>query len=373
MKDTRWPWMVGIAAVGIVLVVLFTRSGNSVRTRTEQTNSGTDALDRKVEFLEEESRPRLAVRRPETAGEPAPPKPSTWQRLLAGDPEVCRLPREMVEAYVAKNQTNAESLLAAFQATGDMAFLKSAATNFPNDPAVLFQVVTRDAFPEARRQWLDQFKQAAPDNALANYLSAREYFKSGQPELALNELLEATQKRQFHDYTAEKIQSLEEMYLQAGKSVAESKALSMWSVPLPQLQQLRDLSREMTGLHQQYLGAGDTASADAMARVGLTLGRQLSAGQGANYLINQLVGLGIEKEFYGRLDPAKNYDFLRQPVADRLAQIQAQRQTFRNASQAFEIWLPTANEGEVVAYYDRLKLYGEAAALAWLQNRQGAR
>ena len=49
-------------------------------------------------------------------------------------------------------------------------------------------VLAHNAFPEARRQWLDAFKASSPDNSLANYLSAQDYFKNGQPEAAMKEL-----------------------------------------------------------------------------------------------------------------------------------------------------------------------------------------
>ena len=35
-------------------------------------------------------------------------------------------------------------------------------------------------------------------------------------------------------------------------------------------------------------------------------------------------------------------------------------------------WLGTASENDVIAYFDRLKLYGESGAVAWLQNRTTA-
>ncbi|HZL77623.1 MAG TPA: hypothetical protein VFC17_02135, partial [Candidatus Limnocylindrales bacterium] len=46
----------------------------------------------------------------------------------AGQP---KLPREKVEAWLAKHNRNASSLLAAFRAMGDTNYLNEAATNFP--------------------------------------------------------------------------------------------------------------------------------------------------------------------------------------------------------------------------------------------------
>ena len=76
---------------------------------------------------------------------------------------------------------------------------------------------------KARRQALDILKQAAPDNALANYLSAGNYFKSGQPEQAIEELQAGAAKLNFNDYTQDSIQSMTEAYMAAGYSEAEAK------------------------------------------------------------------------------------------------------------------------------------------------------
>ena len=49
-------------------------------------------------------------------------------------------------------------------------------------------VFDKDATPAELRQRLDAFEQSAPDNPLANYLSALDYFKSGQISQAVQEL-----------------------------------------------------------------------------------------------------------------------------------------------------------------------------------------
>ena len=87
------------------------------------------------------------------------------------------------------------SLLAAYRASGDRGLLEEAMKSYPTDPKVAFEAVfTEDTSPEQRRQWLNTFEQMAPDNALANYLSARDYFKAGQTDQAVQELTSAAGK-----------------------------------------------------------------------------------------------------------------------------------------------------------------------------------
>jgi hypothetical protein len=77
--------------------------------------------------------------------------------------------------------------------------------------------------PEDSRQQLDAFKQSAPDNPLANYLSALKHFESSQTDQAIQELVAACGKSKFQDYSVESILGLEEAYRKAGYSDVEAK------------------------------------------------------------------------------------------------------------------------------------------------------
>ena len=45
--------------------------------------------------------------------------------------------------------------------------------------------------PEEARQWADNFKQSAPGNTMADYASALNYMKSGQTDLAMQDMATA--------------------------------------------------------------------------------------------------------------------------------------------------------------------------------------
>src|SRR5207249_11426158 len=138
-----------------------------------------------------------------------------------------KLTAAQVEPYLNANRRNAASLLAAFRTTGDPALLEEAMQKYPNDPQVDFEAaIRREASPAERRQWLDAFKQSAPDNALANYLSALDHFKGGQTDQAVHDLVAASAKPRFQDYSSDRIQDDEEAYRAAGYTVAEAKVVA---------------------------------------------------------------------------------------------------------------------------------------------------
>src|ERR1039457_2353792 len=79
--------------------------------------------------------PNLTARSPQA--EPAPNARSTnlLARLINGK-ELPKLTLEQIESYLAANQRNAGTLLAAYQATGDKRWLQEAKEQYPNDPSV---------------------------------------------------------------------------------------------------------------------------------------------------------------------------------------------------------------------------------------------
>lgn len=290
--------------------------------------------------------------------------------LIDGE-ETPSLPREQIDRWLALNKTNAASLLAAAQLGHDRSLYFTALTNFPNDPRVLFAVAAPGRLPEMRRELLDRLKNAAPDNALADYLSARDHLKNGEPAQALEDLLAATGKKRFDDYTLEDMQNREDLLLQSGKSPAEAKAVSTSNTLLPHLAQMKGLAQDMAALQKQYLASGDSASAERLAQIGVQMAQKLTSPEGGKSLISELVGFAVERIVIAPLDQQTPYDFLNGTVADRVDQLQRQRAGVREATKVFGQWWPTASEPEIISYYDRLKLYGESAALGWLQSRSG--
>lgn len=300
---------------------------------------------------------------------PSPPVKSIFERINEGDESLSILPRHIADQFVARNQTNAESLLAAYRVTHDPEYLRRAAAAHPEDPSVLLRAVLHDAFPGEQRAWLDRLKQSDPENALGHYLSAAAHFKNGNSEAALADLAAAIQKPASDDHVTSHMQSLEEIYLASGYTAAESKAIAMAAVELPHLSRLVEMSSQMEELARNYAAAGDSAAFDGIIRSGLRLSDHLHQVQQGGNILSEMVAMRVERRFLGQLDPAATPAFLPASVQERLAQITAREGAIRQDSQFFSQWLSRATEPELISYFDRIKLFGETAALAWLKNR----
>lgn len=292
------------------------------------------------------------------------------------------LPREKIEEYLKLHNRNAASLMAAYHAWfdiehpengDDIHYLTEAATNFPNDPHVQLTVLAHDVYPEDRRKWLDSFKASSPGNSLANYLSARDYFKNNQPDAAIKEILEASGKSQFADFTMESYLGGEEISRFGGAQplITATAAMSAMVNDLsPELASMKGLAQCILDVQKQYLNSGDVASVQNLSQMTLGLADRLTGGDGGRFILSQLCGLATETIALKSLDQNTSYDFLGGETPEqRLEELKQQRLAFRELTQFFSVTFPQMTETERNSYTERVKIYGEAAAIRWLQQQ----
>ncbi len=303
-----------------------------------------------------------------------------------------KLSAEQVESYLKANGRKAASLLAAYRTSGDHVLLEEAMQKYPDDPQVALEAVFRkDASPEERRQWLETFKQSDPANALPNYLSALDYFKAGQTDQAVQELVAASGKQQFEDYSAQRVQDNEQAYLAAGYSVTEANAIAPlqqtmyfgassedeveatfapFQSQLTPLQQVKELYLDVVDLATSYKQAGDQASAQAALQIAVSLGQRYSNTSGEDGL-SRLVGIGAEIHALFGMDPNSPYGSNGQTVQDRINQLRQQKSATRGLYQQAVPLLGTMSEQDWSSYSDRVRVFGEPAALQWVVGKFG--
>jgi RNA polymerase sigma factor (sigma-70 family) len=283
-----------------------------------------------------------------------------------------RLTATQVDAYLKANRTNAASLLAAYRTSGDPALLKAAMEKYPNDPQVAFEAAfQKNIAPDDQRQWLEAFEESAPDNALANYLSALNDFKAGQADQALQELSSASGKP-LDDYTISRAENDMEAFLAAGYSVADAEQLGTSQLLLPQLAQLKQLTLDTRDLANAYRQAGDTTSADAVLQMADKLGQRYANPSAGEPTVSQLVGIAIEKIALGAMDPTTPYGGNGQTVQDRLNQLAQQRAAVAEMDQQVEKLLPSLSDQDWVIYKNRWLMFGEQNAQSWVINTYGS-
>lgn len=359
-KSSFNKWLVTLALLIVIAGVVFhfvksDREPQSQRPGQRQTQSGAQS-----DFSESYDFHPYYL--------PSVPRPTNEEPEQAAGFE--KLPREKVEAWLAKHNRDAASLLAAFRAMDDTNYLNEAAANFPNDPQVELAVLAHDEFPADRRKWLDLFKASSPSNSLANYLSAQDYLQNGNTDTAIRDLRAASGKSQFQTYAIASQLAEEELAQFCGKSPYEADNFAMTGFSediLPELATFKRLAQGIRDLQQQYLGSGDSDSAANLAQMGMQFGNQIETGDSGKYLINQLVGIAIESIVLQQLNPNASYDFLGGKTPSEVMQENKQfRQSFRQPVTDFEAIFPTLTDNEKADYFEREQIHGEVEAMKWV-------
>jgi RNA polymerase sigma factor (sigma-70 family) len=279
-----------------------------------------------------------------------------------------KLTAMQVEAYLKANGRKASSLLSAYRTSGDPTLLQEAMQKYPDDPQVDFEAVfNKDLSPEERRQWLNAFEKSAPDNALANYLSALNYFKGGKTDQAVQELIAANGKARFQDYLPNRIQDDEEAYLSAGYSMVDAETAAVfWEASLPQPSELRQFVHNISDLATSYRQAGDATSAQAALQTIADLGQRYENGSPGQGLVSQNIGISIERFALGAMAPNSPYGGNGQTIQDRLNQLDQQLAAHSALTQQGVPLQQTMSDQDWISYCDRIKASGEEVAWRWL-------
>jgi hypothetical protein len=291
--------------------------------------------------------------------------------LLLHGGEVPKLTAAQLKRYLDENHRSPTSLLAAYRTSGDPALLREAMGQYPGDPKVAFEALTsKELSLDERRQWLETFKKAAPDNPMAHYLSALDYFKAGQTDQAVQELSAAAGRRGLSDYTVERMQTDEEAYRAAGYSEVDANMAATWGVALPQLAPLKALTQNIVDLAAAYRSEGDPASADAALQIAIGLGQQMDASTGTCVpLVTRLVGIAVQRMALGAMDPSGAYgDGTVQQQLDELVQ---RRMSIHDLAQQVNPLMQQMTAEDWQNYNQRTLVFGEENAMGWLVNKYG--
>ncbi len=352
--------LLAIAAAASILLILLMANRNGRRNQQTQRPPPVVAPD------DETTIPRGAARFAAASPLTNEAFGARIARLLNGESEEHRLSMVEVNEYLARNRESGFSLVAAFGVSRDREYLKRAATNSPNDPFVQTQVLLHNVFPEERQKWIDSLKKSSPENSLPHFLSASDLMTSGDVAGALEEV-RAAQGKSFDDFTKEMGFAQEEAYLSAGRNPAEAKALGNSEVLLPQLAPFKKFAVDLAEKAGEFGNAGDSAAQQALLSAAWELGHQLSVSGREGTLLHGLVGLAVENIALNKWPEGVDAPFLDRSVPEQRERNREIRANIREVSPVAGRWLPTASENEVIAYYDRLRMFGEWETLKWLR------
>jgi len=274
--------------------------------------------------------------------------------------------KEELEPYLKSHLRSVASLLAAWQITDDLEFVREAATKDAGDPRVLLALAANESTPEARRKALAAFRKAFPKNALGDYLLATAEFQEGNRDAALDALHAATAKSEFERPKSQLHDELEAAYLTVGLDPMLARALAVAD----------DSARSGKPLYQivNVLGAlrdpeqqDDPDAALAYAKMGLHLAERVRQGSS---MLDQLAGAAMEAAVLRPLAPETEIAAGGVTAAQRIAEGQVIRNEVRDLT-AKAPQVATLSAQEAYHYLDIAQSKGDFAALRWLSETLG--
>ena len=291
----------------------------------------------------------------------------TMEQLRSG--RIPRLSRAEVDAYLAKQGRSAGSLLVGYRFCQDLALLREAAKVAPEDSAVQLELSLRGENLEERSAAVEAFRKSSPGNSLGDYLAVHVSFEKGDFVGAAGALLSSLGSDTLADYSQQIARGAEEAYADAGYDPVAAKVAAtalLVSDRQPQVEAMRNVGQGLGQLRDELIKVGDFEAVEPTVLAGQTLGQRLN--EQSPYLIDQMVGIGIEKSFLEQLDPETLVGANGATVATRLAEIDARSTEIRDLVQTAQsiVNLPSAQADR---YVDIARRDGELAALRWLKSQ----
>lgn len=342
-------FLLGLLAVGVW--VLRGRKWEAFRTPAEVAAKPAPAI-----------KPRSAADIIPKLKDPPKRKGVTIKEMMAG--KVPLLNQLEVEAFLKNQGRSSVNLLAASRLLNDLSYAREAAKNDPQDPAAQLELALRGETLAEKSAALAAFRAAAPGNSLGDYLAAHQAFVAGDAAAAGLALAQSLDNPLYGDYTRRIADGAERAFLDAGYEPTAAAAAGMFSQGIHQAQALMGLSESLKGLQDAFIRSADFDAAEPTVVIGLTLGQRIQD-QGP-HLIDQLIGISIERKFLEQLDPLTAAGPGGQAAGERLETLDARLLEMRALSAAFMGKFASADEPIQAQYVAKVKAEGELAAMKWL-------
>jgi hypothetical protein len=299
-----------------------------------------------------------------------PPDMPTEDWPEFGTPEFKAMAPERIRKWLESRGRDAASLVAAWDITGEESLLTEAAENFPNDPRVCLAMIAwltpKDALP-----WIERLIAAEPQNPEGFYLKAWACRAMKDNAAALEAIRSAvTMNGERDSHIKDRMLTVREAALASGAGIRDAADLAIAApcTHTPIHKALNGLMVIGTEL-KAAKAAGDTERMLELAGLGLAVAGKLNQ---TPDILDELVSSTLEKAVLSELPPDTEIGAAGTSAALQLEEFNARREElmkFLKQGNSFEAIRAAASDAEIAEYTDRHILYGERAAVEWLQQQ----
>ncbi len=289
-----------------------------------------------------------------------------------GTPEFKMMALERGKKWLESRGRDAASLVAMWDVSGDEALLLEAAERFPNDPRVclgMIQHAGKDG--TAALPWIERLIAAEPGNPNGHYLKVSALMQLKDSAGALVALRAAAAlKGTLDDHLRDRILTVREAALASGTGIREASALALVA-PLTHTTAFQTFSGTMRVLRAEIVAAKAAGDQDRLvetAGLGMAVVAHANGGT-SRYLVDELVGLTLEKAVLSELPGDTEFGIAGRTVSEQREDIELRRARMQEdlgQSNAATVTLSDASDAVDAEYTDRFLLHGERAARTWL-------
>jgi hypothetical protein len=364
----------GLAAL-LVAFVLWWRARPSSADAEQAAN---DEVTRVAELAQRSSRGDAESRSDEPewrngGTSDSDPRVAKLFQGLRGGARRGRISRQAIEAFLASTQRSGGSLLAAWEESGDEAYLREAAKRFPDDPRVQLAAAMSPSFGPERAEWVERLKKSDPTNPLPNWIAAAEHFSGKRSKEAIAELLGSDGKTGFQNYSQDTVAERRALFEASGLEPMRAQVEAQLNIKYDYLGRLQSAARGIENELKTLRASGDAQTAQDLSATAVNIGRIMS-GNSQGTLIDQLVGLSVESSALKQIPPGEAMAVLGTTTEQRAADLEKQRRELLELGRvAGEVVKGKATMEEVTQYFERRKRDGEIAALRWLTTQRAGR
>lgn len=294
---------------------------------------------------------------------PAKPETPALRRLVLSTKEL--------EKFLAKHRRNGPSLIAAYSLTNDLRYLKEAVIQAPELPQVALAALAMGTEGDDA-VWIKALVAADPANPLVQYLATLEALRRQDGQAAFFALELAQGLPDWDDYSASRLQLVEEAARDAGFSPEAAAALAAKSsepadMLLPKYLELADLLGSHLSNYRHQ-----TAEVDWMVQAALKLGQELKRDLPGRSLYLQAGGALFQESIYQGLQQLDPFPSLKETPQQLAAAATEYKQWLIHLRQEFNTanWHEPEGGPEEVGFYQKKRTEGEVAALLWALARK---
>ncbi|MFZ9201724.1 MAG: hypothetical protein ACO23N_04780 [Opitutales bacterium] len=276
--------------------------------------------------------------------------------------------QSQAESFATERGRSGLCLVALARATGDPAWLDRALAEHPEDPRVQLERWRQAKTPEEKAAAVAALRAADSDNPLGHYLATRQAFEGGDLGAVARLLVDASFAQTYSSYAAETFGETAEVFRASGLGEFDALNAAMAAGGVTDVGiNLHQLGDDMGELQHVFVEMGYWDEADFMFERTLALGEQLQDG---DLLIDNLVGVALQRKLLSSFDPATIVDLSGTTAAERLAQLEVESAELKTLWPDAGEHLRNLDEASIAKYRTILTSDGEAAAMRWLKERK---